>query len=114
MFVEARWVPVLQRSVPRCAAPRIWRVTRSVIVLSLLPLPAARAGLAPFAPKTNATLRGLIIGFTLLPLPPLQPEPGNHDRGQQERDHRARDRPAFAELTCDDGALVGQCRHQMR
>src|SRR5258708_37695648 len=55
-----------------------------------------------------------VIRLSLLPLAALQPEPGNHDRGKQEWDHRARDRGTFAELACDDGALIRQRRHQMR
>src|SRR3954447_25268016 len=55
-----------------------------------------------------------VIVFTLLPLATLQPEPGDHDRGEQERNHCARDRRAFAELAGDDGALIRQCRHQVR
>src|SRR6202045_1983755 len=55
-----------------------------------------------------------VIVLSLLPLAALQPEPGDHDRGEQERDHRTRDRSPLAELACDDGALIRQGRHQMR
>src|ERR1700720_4712089 len=55
-----------------------------------------------------------VIVFSLLPLAALQPEPGNHDRGEQERDHRARDRRPLAELAGDDGTLIRQGRHQVR
>src|SRR5436309_14435758 len=54
-----------------------------------------------------------VIVFTLLPLAALQPEPGDHDGGEQERDHRARDRRPLTQLTRDDRALVRQRRHQM-
>src|SRR3954465_13717937 len=37
-----------------------------------------------------------VIIFALLPFPSLQAEPREHDCGQQERDHRGRDRGAFA------------------
>src|SRR6266545_2340811 len=55
-----------------------------------------------------------VIVFSLLPLAALQPEPGDHDCGEQERDHRARYRRALTQLTGDDRALVRQGRHQMR
>src|SRR6266700_4773975 len=54
-----------------------------------------------------------VIVLSLLPLATLQPEPGDHDRGQQERGHRTRDRSPLAELTCNDGALIRLRGHQM-
>src|SRR6187551_1949198 len=54
-----------------------------------------------------------IIVLTLLPLAALQSKPGNHDRGEQEWDHRTRYRRPLAELSRDDGALIRQRRHQM-
>src|SRR5258708_7103375 len=85
----------------------------SVIILTLLPLAAARAGLAMFAPKNDAAPRGSVIILSLLPLAALQPEPRNHDRRQQERDHRIRNSRTLAEHAADDRTLIGQRRHQM-
>src|SRR3954463_8178817 len=55
-----------------------------------------------------------VIAFALLPFPALQAEPGDHYRGEQERDHGGRDRRAFAEMAAENGALIGQRRHQLR
>jgi hypothetical protein len=41
-----------------------------------------------------------------LPRAPLQPEVAEHDRREQERHHRDRDRGAFAERTARDRALA--------
>src|ERR1700681_780855 len=60
------------------------------------------------------TAGGSVIGFTLLPFPALQPEPRNHDCGEQERDHCVRNGGAFAEHAANDGALIRQGCHQMR
>src|SRR5215831_11219498 len=54
-----------------------------------------------------------VIAFALLPFAPLQAEPRHQDRSKQEGDHRGGDRCAFAEIAAEDGALVGECRHQM-
>src|SRR5581483_8035256 len=55
-----------------------------------------------------------VIALSLLPFPTLQSEPGDQDGAEQERDHRGRDRRAFAEMAGEDGALIGQRRHQLR
>src|SRR5512143_1849340 len=55
-----------------------------------------------------------VIAFALLPFPALQAEPRYEDRREQEGDHRRRDRGSLAKLTGDDGALIGQRRHQLR
>src|SRR6478672_10741079 len=145
----------------------------SVIALSLLPFPAPRAGLAPFAARNKRAglapfaarnkraglapfaarnkraglapfavrqeaataevshcfrpcchfrhrARGLprsrqdkrqrrpksVIAFALLPFPSLQSEPREQNGGEQERDHRRRDRGAFAEVAGEDRALI--------
>src|SRR6266508_109929 len=64
----------------------------------------------------SATLgaRTSVIALPVLPLAPLQAEPGDQDGGEQERDHRGGDRGAFAEVAAADGALVAERRHQMR
>src|SRR6266567_5820318 len=77
---------------------------------------AAALGDAPDSTSFRTT--GLdarsVIRLSLLPLAALQSEPRDHDRGEQERDHRARDRRALAELAGDDRALIRQRRHQVR
>src|SRR5262245_62182840 len=55
-----------------------------------------------------------VIAFTLLPFAPLQSEPGDQDRSQQERDHCSRDRRTFAEIASADGALIAERGHEMR
>src|SRR5436190_19813119 len=54
-----------------------------------------------------------VIRLSLLPLASLQPEPGDHDGGEQERNHRARDCRALAELARDDSAMIRKRRHQL-
>src|SRR6476619_1429709 len=55
-----------------------------------------------------------VIALALLPFSPLQAEPGDQDGAEQKRNHRGRDRGAFAEVPAQNGALVGQRRHQLR
>src|SRR5579872_2992058 len=75
---------------------------------------STRAGVDRMALRSTGLDAGRsVIVLSLLPLAPLQTEPGHHDRGQEERDHGARDRSTFAELTCDDCTLIRQRRHQM-
>src|SRR5258708_21040548 len=75
----------------------------------------ATVGEAPESTVLRSTLGAgtSVIALSLLPLAALQPEPRDHDRREQERDHGARDRRPLAELAGDDGALVGHGRHQM-
>src|SRR5262245_62565741 len=55
-----------------------------------------------------------VIALALLPFAPLQAEPGDQDRRQQERNHGRRNRGTFSELAGDDSALIGQRCHQLR
>ncbi len=55
-----------------------------------------------------------VIVLSLLPLAPLQSEPGDEDRGEQERDHRGGDGGALAQMPAEDRALVAERRHEMR
>src|ERR1700754_1625798 len=55
-----------------------------------------------------------VIALSLLPLAPLQAEPGHQDRGQQERDHGGGDRRPLPELAAENRALIGQRRHELR
>src|SRR4051812_47714583 len=54
-----------------------------------------------------------VIVFALLPFPALQTKPRDQDGGEQERDHRRRDRGTFTQLAPEDRALIGQRGHQM-
>src|SRR5262247_4566273 len=58
---------------------------------------------------TNAS----VIGFPVLPLAPLQAEPGDQDGGEQARHHGGGDGRALAQVTAADGALVAERRHQV-
>src|SRR3982074_854216 len=55
-----------------------------------------------------------VIALALLPFSSLQAEPGDQDGAEQERNHRSRNRGAFAEVTSQNGTLIGQRRHQLR
>src|SRR6476661_11232425 len=55
-----------------------------------------------------------VIALALLPFSPLQAEPGDQDGAEQERNHRRRNRRAFAEVPPQNSALIGQRRHQLR
>src|ERR1700712_4486256 len=55
-----------------------------------------------------------VIAFSLLPLAARQAEIAEQRGDHQERDHRARDSGALAELAAGDAALERQCRQQMR
>src|SRR5436853_3037620 len=55
-----------------------------------------------------------VIALALLPFSPLQAEPGDQDGAEQERNQRRRNRGAFAEMPAQNGALIGQRRHQLR
>src|SRR5262252_8336350 len=66
--------------------------------------------LGPATLGTNAS----VIALPLLPLAPLQAEPGDQDGGEQERDHGGGNRRALAEVAAADGTLVAKGRHQMR
>src|SRR5580704_14541181 len=74
---------------------------------------AAAAATSVFAAALRVTASS-VIALTLLPFASLQPEPRDQDGAQEERDHGRRDRGALAEMTAQDGALVGQRRHQLR
>src|SRR4051812_42069206 len=54
-----------------------------------------------------------VIGLSLLPLPAGQSEIVHQRGGDQEGDHRHRDRRPLAELTAWDAALEGQGGHQV-
>src|SRR5215475_12740945 len=54
-----------------------------------------------------------VIALPVLPLTPLQSEPGDQDCREQERNHRGGDGRSFAEIAAADGALVAERRHQM-
>src|ERR1700722_16335247 len=58
--------------------------------------------------------RASVIVRSLLPLAALHAEPGNRDRGEQERDHGGSNRRTLAQTPRDDATLVAQGRHQMR
>src|SRR6266849_2903482 len=55
-----------------------------------------------------------VIALPVLPFAALQPEPGDQDRRQQERNHRGGDGRALAQIPAADGALVAERRHQVR
>src|SRR5215470_6174110 len=55
-----------------------------------------------------------VIALALLPFAPLQAEPRDEDCAEQERNHRRGDGGPFAEMAGDDGALIGERRHQLR
>src|ERR1035441_7739959 len=55
-----------------------------------------------------------VIALSLLPLAPLQAEPGNQNSAQQKWNHGGRDRGPFAELAAQNRALIRQRRHQLR
>src|SRR6476620_9539882 len=55
-----------------------------------------------------------VIALAMLPFAPLQPEPRDHDRREQERHHGGGDGGSLAEAAAEDAALVGECRHEMR
>src|SRR6185312_4478417 len=58
--------------------------------------------------------RASVIALPLLPFPALQAEPRHQDGREQEGNHRRRYRGALAQLAAQNGALIGQRRHQMR
>src|SRR6185369_12605315 len=49
-----------------------------------------------------------VIGFSLLPFAAREAEVAEQCREHEERDHRDRDRRAFAELAAGDAALEGE------
>src|ERR1051325_10603964 len=55
-----------------------------------------------------------VIGLSLLPFPPCQPEIGEQRREYQERDHRDRDCRALAELAAGNAALERERCQKMR
>src|SRR5262245_3750787 len=55
-----------------------------------------------------------VIALSLLPFPPLQPEPGDEDRRQQEWNHGGGDGRSLAEIAAAYGALIAERRHQVR
>src|SRR6266852_6586717 len=70
---------------------------------------ASGAALALLTDRATAS----VIGLSLLPFAPGEAEIGKQRRKHQERNHRDRDRGAFAELATGDAALEGQRREQM-
>src|SRR5215211_3136434 len=74
---------------------------------------SAEATSVPGSGPRSSIAEALVIAFPLLPPAPLQPEPGDHDRREQERHHRGRDGGALPEPPAQDPALVGQGRHEV-
>src|SRR5262249_50993680 len=64
------------------------------------------------APRNDGEDPTSVIGFPVLPLAPLQAEPGDQDGSEQERDHGGGNGRAFAEVAAAGGALVAERRHQ--
>src|SRR5471032_2030155 len=54
-----------------------------------------------------------VIGFSLLPLATREGEIAEQRGGDEERDHRHRDRSTFTQFAARDAALEGQRCHQM-
>src|SRR3984893_412052 len=75
--------------------------------------PPASAAATRLASSSLVSAASSVIALTLLPFAPLQAEPGDQDRAEEERDHRRGDRGALAEMAAQDGALIGQRRHQL-
>src|SRR5580658_5350485 len=75
---------------------------------------AASSSAATSEISSSARAKASVIGFAVLPFAPPYAEEAQQRCGDQERDHRHRDRGAFAQLRSRDRALKGKCGHQVR
>src|SRR5271169_6970885 len=79
--------------------PSLWSATEPV---------STACGSAIFAASAS------VIIFALLPFPTLKTKPRDENGREQERDHRCRDRGAFAEIAGQDRTLIRQRCHKVR
>src|SRR5262245_33419111 len=80
-------------------------------------MPSAWSAVTPASTAFGLATLGTsasVIALSLLPFPPLQSEPGDKDRRQQERNHGGGDGRSLAEIAAADGTLIAERRHQVR